>query len=240
MSWLYDHRVYLNDSPRVSLAVAEMRHKEIQKDCSRFRRNVEQVGMFLAYELERNYQQHFGLREVEIPTVNGKARHYLRGTKPLLVNILRAGNPMVEGSAVVFPNSAEAFVDVKRKEGTYHDGVMDTIVNYMKLPDHIKSLSNLTLVIPDIMLATGSSLLDGLAALTDKYHSQPQQIFVNAVIAAKPGVERILKELPNCILHVAAIDPELDSRGYIVPGLGDAGDLCYNGGKSPLEILLGF
>ncbi len=229
----YEGLVLVSDSPHISRLVAEMRDAKIQQDGHRFRHNAYEIGRFLAYETEK--REDFKRTNLEVKTTMGTAKHTLRSEDPIILNILRAANPLVAGAEEVFRESPVAFLDAKRKEGTYHPAEcrIDIELQYASIP--VASFEGRVLLIPDIMLASGSSLVEAYQFLTKK-HGRPRQVAVNSVIAARPGIEQVIKKIPHCRIYAAAIDDELNENAYIVPGLGDAGDLCYNeSGKSFLD-----
>ena len=228
----YDSRLLVSDSPRMSLAVAEMRDKEIQKDAYRFRGNAKTVGQFLAYEQEKRTT--YATQKISITTPLGVAHHNLRTENPLILNILRAADSMVQGTQEIYRQSPVGFLDAKRVEGLMNsDGTIDVRINYQKLPD--SRFEGKRILIPDIMLATGSSLVKILEQLK-KTNGVPEGIDILSVIGAKQGVEHVLEKIPGSRVYLAAMDNTLTEIAYIFPGLGDAGDLCFNGG---VEQLLG-
>ena len=138
---------------------------------------------------------------------------------------------MVEGVLDIYRGSPVIFADTKREEGHIErDGTMRVKIHYLAASG-LSSLSGRFVVAPDIMLATGSSLCILMHQLTKTYGS-PRAVDIYSVIATKPGIERVLEKIPNTRVFTAAIDPELNPVGYIVPGLGDAGDKCFNGKES--------
>ncbi|MEI6123940.1 MAG: uracil phosphoribosyltransferase [Bacteroidota bacterium] len=197
--------------------IAEIRDAEIQKDSMRFRRNFERMGEIFAYEISKvlDYQ----LREVHTPL--GVAEVPVLKTFPVLATILRAGLPFHQGFLNMFDQSENAFVTAYR----YHhkDGHFDIRVEYTSSPD----LTDRVLIIVDPMLATGSSLELAYKSLLEK--GKPKHIHIVAVIASHEGVEFVKKKFAaaTTTLWIGAVDDELTAQSYIVPGLGDAGDLAY-------------
>jgi uracil phosphoribosyltransferase len=230
----YDGRAFVMDSLHVSRLLAEMRHQTLQRDAYRFRENATEIGHLLAYEVEMNepWKTHKSIVETSL----GLANHELRDEEPILFNVLRAGNPLVRGFKQVFRQAPVIFQGAERMEGSYdeNNGEMEVRSDYTRVP--IESLAGKTLIIPDIMLATGSSLEKSCKAVFQKY-GHPKQIVAAAVIAAPIGVERVLEHFPGSRVYVAALDERLNDQAYIVPGLGDAGDLAYNGGSELLDLL---
>lgn len=223
-----EQRYFLLDSPFLSRLLAEMRDKDLQKDSHRFRNNAREIGYLLAYEIEK--QEQFAQERIAIETVNGLAEHQIRAEEPLVVNILRAADPLVQGTLEIFRNSPVAFLDMKRKEGTYDAAGkrIEVKLQYASIP--VESLEGKILLVPDIMLATGSSQVGSFEYLSAKY-GKPAKTIISAIISTQQGIDNVLEKIPHSKVYTAAIDPTLDERAYIIPGLGDAGDLCYNGGK---------
>jgi uracil phosphoribosyltransferase len=195
--------------------VAEIRDENIQGDRLRFRRNLERLGEILAYEISKKipYQAH------SVKTSLGKAACQLPSQQPVLATILRAGLPLHQGLLNYFDKADCAYISAYRKHRS--DGTFDICLQYVSCPD----LSNRILIISDPMLATGSSMV---ATLEELYRiSKPSQTHIVSAIACKPGIELVRKHLPEAQIWVGAIDPELNSKAYIIPGLGDAGDLAF-------------
>lgn len=181
-------------------------------DSLHFRKNLERIGEYLALNVLNELQT----KEVSIRTVLGvEAKHSLIEEMPVLVTILRAGLPLNAGVQKVFPQAEVGFLAMSRNEET-----LKAKVEYVALPD----IRGRTLILVDTMLATGGSLLDAIQIL-DQY--APKKIFIISAIASAPGIDRIHKQYPNIKILAAAIDADLNEKGYIVPGLGDAGDRLY-------------
>ncbi|MCP4976290.1 MAG: uracil phosphoribosyltransferase [Maribacter sp.] len=197
--------------------IAEIRDVDIQKDPMRFRRNIERIGEVLCYEMSKtlNYdtktvQTPFGTKDIALPI-----------DKLILCSVLRAGNPLHQGLLNYFDRSENAFISAYRHHPN-GGNEFEVIVKYFAAP----SLGNKTLVLTDPMLATGRTLENVLNVL--KSHGEPKQIHIISVIGSKDGVAYIKKVFPEGThLWIAAIDDELTSKGYIIPGLGDAGDLAF-------------
>lgn len=234
----YGGLVLVSDSPHLNRLVAQMRHSILQKDTHLFKMNAFELGRYLAYETER--RERFAAEEVEVKSVLGTAHHSIRREEPFILKILRAADYMVKGAEEIFRYAPQGFVDAKRREGTYdkEKGTVEISLNYesmpLNTPERAKLIEGKIVLAPDIMLASGSSLVEVCRVLSQKY-GQPRKVVVNSVIAARPGIEHVLKEIADCRIYTAAIDDELNDDAYIVPGLGDAGDLCFNGkGQDPL------
>jgi uracil phosphoribosyltransferase len=196
--------------------LAEIRSVDIQKDTLRFRRNMERIAEILGYEVSK----HLVYTESEIETPLGKAKIQLSKEKPLLATILRAGLSMHQGLLNYFDHSESAFISAYRKHSTAED--FEIYVEYMAATN----LDNKIWIISDPMLATGSSMVTVYQAMLR--YGNPKRIFIVSAIATPVAIDYVKKHLPeNTEIFVAAIDQELTAQSYIVPGLGDAGDLAY-------------
>jgi len=197
--------------------IAEIRDHEIQKDSLRFRRNIERIGEILSYELSKNLS--YSVVSVETPL--GKKSMQLPSSDLVLCSILRAGLPLHQGLLNYFDKAENAFISAYRHHSKNNDE-FEIVVEYFAAPE----IDNKTLLLADPMLATGQSLVAVYEAI--KKHGTPKELHIVAVIGSKEGVDFIRKNFPeNTHLWIAAIDDELNSKGYIIPGLGDAGDLAY-------------
>lgn len=196
--------------------LAEIRDKEIQKDQMRFRRNIERIGEIMAYEISKE----LAFEPLEVKTQLGEAVHNVPADKVVLSTILRAGLPLHTGFHNYFDSAENAFVSAYRK---YTDEThFDVEVEYLASP----RLDGKTVLLVDTMLATGCSTLLSYKALLTK--GTPAKLVIAAVIASKEAVDFVEANFPDdTILYCAAIDPVLNNHYYIVPGLGDAGDLCF-------------
>lgn len=197
--------------------IAELRDKNIQKDAMRFRRNIERVGEILGYEMSKTLKY---ISE-KVSTPLGDKNMVQPHSNIVICSVLRAGLPLHQGLLNYFDSAENAFISAYR----HHKGSEDTfevVVNYFASP----SLENKVVVLSDPMLATGKTLENVLGVL--KGHGVPQEIHIVAVIGSTQGIRYIESIFPeNTHLWIAAIDEELSNRGYIVPGLGDAGDLAF-------------
>ncbi|MBK6541592.1 MAG: uracil phosphoribosyltransferase [Flavobacteriales bacterium] len=201
----------------MSQVLAEMRDVEVQRDPMRFRRNLERMGAIFAHELSRTLEY----VEREVTTPLGVAHAPMLAEQPVLATILRAGLPLHNGMLSVFDRADNAFVSAYRKHRKGEDG-FDIEVEYLSSPD----LEDRVLVICDPMLATGQSMVLVYRALLRL--GRPKAVHVVSVIASAEGVEYTRKHLPvGTRIWVGAIDEEMTAQAYIVPGLGDAGDLAY-------------
>ena len=197
--------------------ISELRDIDIQLDPMRFRRNIERIGEILSYELSKTLD--YKVRAIQTPL--GSKDMDLLQSDLVLCSVMRAGIPLHHGLLNYFDRAENAFISAYRDHPNDTDE-FEVIVNYLATP----ALTDKILILTDPMLATGKTLENVLHAL--KEHGNPKQIHIVAVIASKPGVEYVKTIFPeNTHLWIAAIDYSLNSRGYIIPGLGDAGDLCY-------------
>lgn len=199
-----------------STFIGELRDCNIQQDPMRFRRNLERVAEVIGYELSKQLEYEI----VDVTTPLGEASVPMLKQQPVLATILRAGLPMHQGLLNIFDRAESAFVSAYRKHTTAED--FDIYVEYMAAP----TLDNKTLIISDPMLATGSSMVMVYKALLK--HGRPAKVHIVSTIAAPEAIEFVQRHLPdNVSIWVGAIDRELTAQSYIVPGLGDAGDLAY-------------
>jgi uracil phosphoribosyltransferase len=197
--------------------MAEIRDRKIQSDSMRFRRNLERVGEIMAYEISKTlaYEQ----RLVSTPLGMSPCRTLV--SQPVLATILRAGLPLHQGFLNYFDRAENTFVSAYR---IHHDDddAFDVEVEYLASPD----LEGKTVILCDPMLATGTSMLLAYKALLER--GTPAHVHVATVIASEQGVRFVQHNMPaTTTLWTGAVDRELTSRAYIVPGLGDAGDLAY-------------
>ncbi len=197
--------------------ITEIRDVNIQNDAMRFRRNIERIGEVLSYELSKTLLY----KDKTIQTPLGTKKMMLPENDLVLCSVLRAGIPLHQGLLNYFDTAENAFISAYRHHPDDSDD-FEVIVKYLASP----SLTNKTLVLTDPMLATGKTLENTFNAL--KSHGIPQQIHIVSVIGSEIGVQYIETHFPeNTHLWIAAIDEKLSSKGYIIPGLGDAGDLSF-------------
>ena len=201
--------------------VSEIRDEQIQKDRMRFRRNLERIGEVAAFEISKTLE----FEEKDVQTPMGIAKSKVLKEQPILATILRAGLPLHQGLLNFFDKADNAFVSAYRKHN--RDGSFEISLDYISSPE----LENRIVIISDPMLATGSSLVKTIQFLREE--GKPKEIHIVAAIACTVGIEYVKRSEPNCKIWCGAIDDELTAKGYIVPGLGDAGDLAY-GSKSQM------
>lgn len=194
----------------------EIRDVEIQNDSMRFRRNIERIGEIMAYEISKELDY----KTVTIQTPNSEAAQSLPAEDIVLGTILRAGLPLHTGFHNYFDRAENAFVSAFRKYTNENE--FDVIVEYLASP----RLDDKTLILVDPMLATGISADLSYRAMLSK--GTPAKTILACVIASQQAVDYVIQHFPEeTILYCAAIDPILNEHAYIVPGLGDAGDLCF-------------
>jgi uracil phosphoribosyltransferase len=199
----------------VNRFLAELRDIDIQQDRMRFRLNVERIGMIMAHEISKSLD----FEPLEIETQLGVATMMIPSQQVVIATILRAGLPFHQGMLQVFDSAESAFIAAYRRE--HPDGSMEIQLDYVSSTD----LEDKLLIICDPMLATGSSINVAIQHLVR--FGKPEAIHVAAVIASAQGVEAVQAANPLVHIWVGAIDDELTAKSYIVPGLGDAGDLAY-------------
>jgi uracil phosphoribosyltransferase len=196
--------------------LAELRDKNIQKDRFKFRKNLERLGELLAYEISKKLT----FLPAQVPTPLGVADTNLLSQSPVLVCVMRAGLPFYQGFLHLFDSAESAFIGAFRgKANEAHDFEIE--MHYTAVPD----LNHKPLIIIDPMLATGKSMVSAYQALLQ--YGTPSVTHIAAVIGSKAGVEYVRSALPNAQLWLADLDTELNYKYYIVPGLGDAGDLAF-------------
>ncbi len=196
--------------------LSEIRNIEIQNDSMRFRRNLERIAEVIGYELTKKME----FETISVSTPLGKAEVNVLKHQPVLATILRAGLGMHQGLLNYFDTAESAFVSAYRKHTTIED--FDIHVEYLASPD----LTNKVVIISDPMLATGASMVTVYKALLKQ--GKPSKVYVVAAIASQDALDYVKKHLPETTeIWVGAVDEELTAQSYIVPGLGDAGDLAY-------------
>jgi uracil phosphoribosyltransferase len=209
---------YIGESNSVlNTFIAEIRDKKIQKDSLRFRRNIERIGEILSYELSKT----LSYLSVSVETPLATKNVQLPNNNLVLCSILRAGLPLHQGLLNYFDKAENAFISAYRHHPN-NDDKFEIVVEYFASPE----IENKTLLLADPMLATGQSLVAVYEAI--KKYGAPKELHVVVVIGSRAGIEFIDKHFPeNTHLWIAAVDEELNDKGYIVPGLGDAGDLAF-------------
>lgn len=209
---LSEHNSVLN------MYLREIRDVDIQKDSLRFRQNIERIGEVMAIEVSKalSYEQ------TDVQTPLGIAKVNTISDSLVLATILRAGLPLHQGFLNIFDHAENAFLSAYRRVGK--DGELEIVAEYMAAP----SIDGKVLIVADPMLATGMSMEVGYQALLK--HGKPKHTHLCCAIATPQAIECVreaLSDSPDVTLWCAAVDPVLNEKKYIVPGLGDAGDLCY-------------
>ena len=204
-----------NEVSLVNSWINELRNVEVQTDRMKFRRNMERIGEIAAFEISKKLDY----KEMEITTPLDKIKVKEIAVQPVITTILRAGVPLFQGVLNYFDKADCGFVAAYRK----HD-----MNDYFSIKQDYLTCPNIEgrpLIVADPMLATGASLIEALKDLLT--HGKPSQIHIVAAIASRQGVEAIRTAYPEAHIWIGAIDEELTSKGYITPGLGDAGDLSF-------------
>jgi uracil phosphoribosyltransferase len=199
----------------ISNYLSELRDVEIQEDRMRFRRNLERIGEISAYEISKKLPW----VEKEITTPLGMSTCKVLEKQPVLATILRAGLAMHTGMLNYFDKADNAFISAYRKHNP--DGSFDISLDYISCPE----MEDRVVIISDPMLATGSSLVKTIQFIREE--GNPSEIHIVCALACTVGIEYVLRAEPRAIIWCGDIDDELTAKGYIVPGLGDAGDLAY-------------
>ena len=201
----------------ISQYMTELRDEKVQKDMLRFRRNLERIGDIMAYEISKTLDY----KKVTTKTPLATMESDVVATPLVLATIFRAGVPFHQGFLNFFDHAENAFVSAYRKYKEKEN--FDVCIEYLASP----RLDGKTLILADPMLATGASMELSYRALLTK--GEPEHIHVASVIASRKAVDYIREHFPeeNTTVWIGAVDPEINAHSYIVPGLGDAGDLAY-------------
>ncbi len=207
-----------NENSILGKFIAEIRDHEIQKDSMRFRRNLERIAEITAYEMSK----HLSFKEQTVETPLGEATVAMIDDEIVIATVLRAGLPFHQGFLNYFDNAQNAFVAAYRK--SHKDNSFEVKVEYISCG----SLEGKILILVDPMLATGSSLVLAHRALCQR-GGEPKHTHIAAAVASEQGIDYVKKNMcrDTTTIWAAVVDEELTSRAYIVPGIGDAGDLAY-------------
>ncbi|HLT42351.1 MAG TPA: uracil phosphoribosyltransferase [Sphingobacteriaceae bacterium] len=197
--------------------IAELRNIDVQQDRMRFRRNLERLGEVFAYELSKELPY----EEIEVTTPLGETQCNFIIEQPILATIIRAGLPLHQGLLNYFDQADCAFIAAYRK--TKKSGTFEIHQEYITTPN----LDQKVVIMSDTMIATGRSMVLVCKELMNRFAIK--QLHIVSAIASEEGIEHVKAYLPKAKLWVGAIDGELTSKAYIVPGLGDAGDLAFGG-----------
>lgn len=199
----------------VSNWISELRNVDVQQDRMRFRRNLERIAEVIGYEISKK----MAWAEKEITTPMGTATSKVLAEQPVLATILRAGLGMHNGLLNYFDKGDNAFISAYRKH--HPDGSFEISLEYMSCPD----IEDRVVIISDPMLATGASLVKAIQFL--KEEGNIKELHIVCAIACTVGIEYVRREVPKATIWCGDIDDEITAKGYIVPGLGDAGDLAF-------------
>ena len=197
--------------------IREIRDVKIQNDAMRFRRNIERIGEIFAYEISKEMEY----KSKDITTPLGISTESLMTEKPVLATILRAGLPLHQGFLNYFDSSDNCFISAYRKHKK--SGDFEVKIEYISSPN----LDDKTIILCDPMLASGSSMILAMEAIMSK--GNPKHIHIVSIIASAEGVDYVKENIPmqSCTLWLGGEDAEMTAQSYIVPGLGDAGDLAF-------------
>ena len=205
-----EHNTIYNDF------LSQLRNVKVQNDRMRFRRNLERIGEITAYEISKV----MNFKKEQVVTPLGTSQMNVSNELPVLATILRAGLPLHQGLLNYFDDADNCFISAYRKHTSKDE--FDVEIEYMSSP----GLNNRTVILNDPMLASGRSMVLAYKALLQR--GTPSKIHVVSIIASKQGVDLLKENLPkNTTIWVGAVDDELNSQSYIIPGLGDAGDLAF-------------
>jgi uracil phosphoribosyltransferase len=197
--------------------VAELRDVKIQKDSMRFRRNLERIGEVIGYEISKTLE--YEIKDTTTPLGISETKHLVN--QPVVATILRAGLPIHIGVLNMFDSADNAFISAYRKH--HKDNTFDIHVEYVSSP----SIDNKILILCDPMIATGASIVLAYKAILSK--GTPKHVHIVSAISSRQGVDYVRAHIPtkNYTIWCGAVDEELTAHSYIVPGLGDAGDLAF-------------
>lgn len=193
----------------------EIRDMSAQRDRMRFVANLERLGTICAYELSKALKYSKTMTETPLAF----AETATLSEQPVVATVIRAGLPFRDGFLRVFDKADSAFMAAYRHKG--EDGVMKSVIGYASCP----RLDGRPLIIADTMIATGTTIVDAYHKLLE--YGLPSQVFLASVIISQPAIDYIERHIPDLTLYTMAIDEKLDERSFIVPGLGDAGDIAY-------------
>lgn len=213
--------IHLSEQPSLlNQYLKELRSVDVQKDSMRFRRNIERIGELMAIEVSKHLT--YAIEQVQTPLAI--AEMFVPQDNIVLGTVLRAGLPMHQGFLNMFDHAENAFVSAYRREtiGRRGETNLEIVSEYLAAP----SIEDKTLILVDPMLATGLSMEVAYKALLS--HGEPKHVHIACVFATPQSIQYLQDNMPeDATLWCAVIDPELNDKKYIVPGLGDAGDLCF-------------
>ncbi|WP_338599934.1 uracil phosphoribosyltransferase [Sulfolobus tengchongensis] len=213
--------LYIVDKPLTLHILTQLRDKNT--DQINFRKNMVRLGRILGYEIANTLD--YEIIEIETPlNVKTKGIDIVDLNNIVIINILRAAVPLVEGLLKAFPKARQGVIAASRVEinGAEVPKEMQVTIYYKKIPEIKAGIDNV--IIADPMIATASTMLKVLEEIV---RANPKRIYIVSVISSKYGIDRILSNYPSVYLFTVSIDPELNKKGYILPGLGDAGDRAF-------------
>ena len=199
----------------ISEFLRELRDKDIQKDRARFRKNIERIGQIAAFELSKEMEYKIVFTQSPL----GIAQVRTLAEQPIIATILRAGLPLQKGISDMFDQADLAYISAYRKHK--NDTEFEIVLEYFATPD----INDRIVILCDPMLATGQSLVQTYQAILKR--GTPKKVYLVSVIGSQQGVDYVTENIPNADLWIGVIDEKLDKHGYIIPGLGDAGDLSF-------------
>lgn len=199
----------------INKMIAQLRNVQLHEDRLRFRKNMERLAICMAYEISKTLRY----EEVSITTPLGISETDIPSDRVVIASILRAGLAMHEGFLEIFDDADSAFISSYRKH--HKDGSFEVNLEYVTCPN----LENSVLILADPMVATGASIDSALEALLE--YGEPRKIHIATAIASTNGIDHLRRKHKNAIIWAGDIDEELTAKSYIVPGLGDAGDLAF-------------
>lgn len=213
-----DKRVHIlgNHSSYLNQILYQLRDENVQKDRLRFRTNLEKAGELLAYEISKFLKY----EKQEVITPLGRLEMDLLVEQPVLVSILRAGLPLHQGFLRMLDMADNGFISAYRHHT--HGNEFIVKVEYLAVPD----VAGRDVILVDPMIATGKSMVLSIKELREAY-GMPENLFLAGVVGSEEGIEYVLRNIPQAQIFVIAVDNELTAKSYIVPGLGDAGDLAF-------------
>jgi len=208
-------KVLASENSIINNFLSELRSVSVQQDRARFRKNIERIGEITAYEISKYLPRKIN----EITTPLGKHSSLVLAEQPVLATVLRAGLAMHKGFLNYFDKADNAYISAYRKHSSNHE--FEVMVEYIATPD----LTDRILIMVDPMLATGHSMFLTYKALITR--GKPKEVYIASLIGSTQGVNYVTRQMPFAKLFIADVDPTLNQESYIVPGLGDAGDLCF-------------
>ncbi len=213
-----DSRIHIigKQNSYLNQTLYELRDEDIQQDRKRFRNNLEKAGMLLGYEISKALP----FQQQEVTTPLGTLEMNLMDSQPVIISILRAGLPFHYGFLDLFDQAENGFISAYRHHTSGNEFIVK--VEYAALPE----IEGKQMILVDPMIATGKSMVLSYKEIVEQ-QGVPESIFIAGVVASEEGIEYVLRHIPKAQVYVLAVDGELTAKSYIVPGLGDAGDLAF-------------